>query len=219
MKKYILSFLFSIIGLAGFGQTFTCNEFQNDLSKYEKVAKDFKSSGNKKWAKELYSMFPCHNDGTITYEYIVRSDSIFNIEDLYTNILNWYKIQVPNCMPNQFSSNTHLSYICTLMNMGRAIGYMNATFINAKEEITIDIKENKVKILVKILQYISANTWQGAEVVLPNSCFPCNPKGSQKDSHAMAFINCHSNALNTISSFIKYLNDNISIIKNGETDW
>ena len=219
MKRIIFLFLFAIMSLVSFGQVFTCEEFQNDLAKYKQIQSKYKASGNKTWSKELFKQFPCHNDGTITYEYILKSDSIFNIEDLYTNILNWYKVQCPTGVPTNIPSSNHISCICILTNVGRAIGYMNATFINAKSEITVDIKENRVKILVKILQYVSANTWNGAEVVLPNSCFPCDPKKGQKDSHAMAFINCHYNALGTVNSLMKFLNDNISIIQNGENDW
>lgn len=219
MKKIILSLVFGIMSLVSFAQVFTCEKLQNDVEKYKQIQKKYKNSGNKIWSKELFKEFPCHDDGTITYEYILKSDSIFNIEDLHTNILNWCKVRCPINSPIEITSNNHISSTYTLTNVGRAIGYMNATFINAKGETTVDIKENRIKVVVKILLYMSGNTWNGAEVVLPGSCFPCNPNGSQKDSHAMAFINCHFNSLDIVQSLMKHLNDNISTIQNGEDEW
>lgn len=96
---------------------------------------------------------------------------------------------------------------------------MNATFISAREEITIDIKDNRVRVTITVLSYIGANTWNGAETIVPGACYPVNSKGGQKDSHAMAFINCHNDALMTIKGLIKYLNNNTETIKYGDEEW
>ena len=82
----------------------------------------------------------------------------------------------------------------------------------------IDVKENRVRVTSRIFNYI-AGTWKGAEHTAPGDCYPVVPDAKQKDSHAMAFINCHYNGLLTVSSLIKYLNDNISTIKNDDDNW
>lgn len=197
----------------------SCTEFENDLAKYQEITRKYKSYGNKRWSKEILSAFPISTDNTIKYQYVITTDSTFNVEDIHTSLLSWYKQKMPNSVPNSSGSKEKLSAMAILQHIGNAVGYMTATYISAREEITIDIKENKVRITVAILHYISANTWNGSQTIAPGSCYPAVSNASQKDSHAMAFINCHSDALNTVSSLIKDLNENTKIIQNGEEDW
>ena len=53
----------------------------------------------------------------------------------------------------------------------------------------------------------------------PGDCFPANSEANHKNSYAMAFINCQYNVFLTIESIIKYLNDNISVIKDNDDNW
>lgn len=202
-----------------FAQIWSCPEFDSDLAKYNEVAKKYKNSSNKKWSQMLLQAFPVTSENTIKYQYVIKSDSTFNVEDISNSLLSWYKRKVPNAVPNAYGSPEHLSVIAVLHNVGRAIGYMNATFISAREEITIDIKDNRVRVTVTVLNYFGANTWKGVESVAPGDCYPVNAKGSQKDSHAMAFVNCHSDAINTIADLIKYLNNNTKTIMEGNDEW
>lgn len=197
----------------------TCSEFDDDVKIYNSVARQYKSFGNKRWARELLRAFPITPDNTIKHQYIVKSDSTFDVNDIGTSLLSWYKIKMTGVNPCPSGSLTHLSGIAILQGVGKAIGYMNATFLNAKEEVTIDIKENRIRITVVILSYVGANTWNGTEVIVPGACYPVNQSAGQKDSHAMAFINCHNDAINTVSSIIKYLNENYRTITNGDDEW
>jgi hypothetical protein len=221
MKKILLllALCLSVVTTNAHQVLFHCENFDKDLAKYQEIQNEYKSSGNKTWAKELLKGFPVANDNTITYQYVVMCDSTLNVEDIYISLLNWYKVKMPNVEPTKSGSNNHLSANAILQSVGKAMGYMNATFINAREEITIDIKENRLRITVKILQYISANTWKGAESKTPGGCYPCDAKGSQKDSHAMAFINCNFDAIMSVKSIINHLNNNFKTINEGEDNW
>lgn len=197
----------------------TCTDFEDALKIYNSVAKQYKAFGNKRWAKELLTAFPISSDNTIKHQYIVKSDSTFDINDIGASLLSWYKTKMTGVNPCPSGSLNHLSGIAILQSVGRAIGYMNATFLNAKEEVTIDIKENRIRITVTILNYVGANTWKGTETIVPGACYPVNSSAGQKDSHAMAFINCHHDAINTVASIIKYLNDNSRTIQSGDDEW
>lgn len=219
MKKILFSILTCIFAVCSYAQkTWTCPEYDADFEKYSAISKEYKSA-QKKWSQKLLEAFPIASDNTIKYQYVVKTDSTFNVEDISNSLLSWYKVKMTNVNPVVNGSPDRLSGIATLRNVGSAIGYMNATFISAQEEVTIDIKENRVRITVIILGYFQANTWKGAEKVAPGACFPVNEKGKQKDSHAMAFINSHYDAICTVGSIIKHLNENTKVIKNGEEDW
>lgn len=219
MKRLIFLILSCITSSMTFAQTWNCPEFDSDLAKYNEVAQKYKSSGNKKWSQMLLQAFPVTNENTIQYQYVVKCDSTFNVEDISNSLLSWYKTKTPNAVPNASGAIEHLSVITVLQNVGRAIGYMNATFISAREEIAVDIKDNRIRVTVTVLNYFGANTWNGVESIAPGGCYPVNAKGSQKDSHAMAFINCHCDAIYTIDSLIKYLNNNTKTILNGNDEW
>lgn len=220
MKSFFVFLYASILASIGYAQkTWNCPEFDADLQKYNQISKQFKSKGNKLWSEKLLEVFPIASDNTIKSQYIIKTDSIFNIEDINNVLLSWYKVKMTNLNPNPTGSPDRLSGIAVLQNVGRYVGYMNATYINAQEEVTIDIKENKVRVTVAILGYMSANSWQGAEVVYPGSCYPCIRSGKQKDSHAMAFINSHSEMLNTVYSIMNHLNENSRVIKDGQDEW
>lgn len=213
----LLSCIVSCIALAQ--KNWTCAAFDTDLEKYNQVVKDYKSKGNRKWAEKLLEAFPLASDNTIKYQYVIKSDSTYNVEDISNILLSWYKIKMTNVNPNPTGAPDRLSGIAILQNVGRYVGYMNSTFINAQEEVTIDIKDDRVRVTVAILSYIQANTWNGAEKVSPGACYPTDKSGKQKDSHAMAFINCHYDAINTIANIVKHLNDNTKTLKDGDEDW
>ena len=124
-----------------------------------------------------------------------------------------------NANPCPSGSPDRLSAIGVVRNMGRYTGYMNFTVIHAIEEVTIDIKENRVRVTAEILGYSQANTWDGVRRTLLSSCYPAVENGSQKDSHAMAFINSHNEAINTILSVLNHLNNNYKKIKEGDDEW
>lgn len=209
-----------LLPLFTYGQkVWDCADYHFDVSKFNKICDEFKSKGNKRWSKELLTAFPLSPDGTIKYQYVIATDSTFNVEDIRVCLLNWYKKKMTNVNPSPTGSPERLSAIGVIQNLGRHIGYMNATFIHAVEEVTIDIKENRVRVTVEILSYSQANTWDGAKKVSPGACYPANEGGKQKDSHAMAFINCHNEALNTVGSVINHLNNHYKTIMNGDDEW
>lgn len=218
--KRLKSLLFScMISCVSFAQTiWKCPQYDSDLAKFNGITNKYKPRGDKTWSKVLLESFPLTNEGTIQYQYVITSDKSFNVTDISEKLLAWYKIKMPTLDPKT-GSPEHLTGIAVLQSVGRAVGYMNATFINAREEVSVDIKENKVRVTVSILGFISSNTWAGVELMTPINCYPANPKGAQKDSHAMAFINSHYDAISVVGNIMKYLNDNTKQISDGDDDW
>ena len=217
MKKVLL-FVFAnlIVGSCLAQHVWQSQDYEDAQKKFDEVSALYKKKGNKTWSKKLLETFPIASDKTIKHQCVIKSDSTFNVEVLSQVISAWCKIKVPDAVPDSVSSREHLRISGLLKGVGQTMGAAG-TYINAREEVMIDIKDNRVRVTSRIFNYIAGN-WKGAEHNLPGDCFPVNPDASKKDSHAMAFINCHYNSLLTISNLIKYLNDNVSTIKNDD-DW
>lgn len=218
MKKVSLIVLLLTCWMGCFAQhVWYSQDYENARKKFDEVEREYKSKGCKAWSKKLLEAFPIASDKTIKHQYVVKSDSTFNVEVIDHVLSAWCKIKFPDAVPDSVSSRDHLRISGMLKGVGQTMGAAG-TFINAREEVMIDIKNNRVRVTSRIFNYI-AGTWKGAEQNVPGDCFPVNPEASKKDSHAMAFVNCHYNALLTISSLIKYLNDNVSTIKSDDDDW
>lgn len=218
MKKVFLIVLFITCWTGCFAQHVWHSQDYEDAQKiFDEVERNYKRKGNKTWSKKLLEAFPVAEDKTIKHQCVVKSDSTFDIKVISHVLSAWCKIKYPEAVPDSVSSHEHLRISGTLKGVGQTMGAAG-TYINAREEVMIDIKDNRVRVTSRIFNYITG-TWKGAEHNVPGDCFPVNLEASKKDSHAMAFINCHYNSLLTISSLIKYLNDNVSSIKNNDDDW
>ena len=91
MKRITFLILSCMISCMTFAQTWSSPEFDSDLAKYNEVAKKYKSSGNKKWSQMLLEAFPVTSENTIKYQYVIKSDSTFNVADISNSLLSWYK--------------------------------------------------------------------------------------------------------------------------------
>ena len=192
-------------------------DYEDAQKKFDEVENLYKKKGNKTWSQKLLDAFPIASDKTIKHQYVIKCDTTFSA-DIISNVLSaWCKIKFPDAVQSNIGSNEHFRISGTLRGVGKASGAYG-TYINANEEVMIDVKENRVRVTSRIFNYI-AGTWKGAEHTAPGDCYPVVPDAKQKDSHAMAFINCHYNGLLTVSNLIKYLNDNISTIKNDDDNW
>ena len=218
MKKLLLIVFANIITGFCFGQNlWQSQEYENAQKIFDEVEALYRSKGNKIWAQKLLESFPIASDKTIKHQYVIRCDSTFS-SDIICNVLSaWCKIKFPDAVQSNVGSNVHFRISGTLIGVGKTSGAYG-TYINANEEVIIDVKENRVRVTSRIFNYI-AGTWKGAEYTAPGDSYPVVSDAKQKDSHAMAFINCHYNGLLTVSSLIKYLNANISTIKNDDDNW
>lgn len=218
MKKILLIILLISYWTCCFAQHVWHSQDYEDAQKiFDSVERNFKRKGNKTWSQELLEAFPIAEDKTIKHQCVVKSDSTFNVDAISQILTAWCKIKFPDAEPESVISHEHLRISGILRGVGKTNGAYG-TYINAREEVIIDIKDNRVRVTSRIFNYI-AGTWKGAEYTLPGDSYPVNAEATQKESHAMAFINCHYNALLTISSLIKYLNDNVSTIRNNDDDW
>lgn len=223
MKKVFLFLLANLIVMGGFAQQlWHCQDYDYAQKKFDEIRETYKKSGNKKWSKKLLEAFPIASDNTIKHQYVIMCDSTFDVDVISHIVFAWCKIKYPDAVPDSVSSHEHLRISGLLKGVGKAYGLSLSydsykTFINAKEEVIIDIKGNRVRVTSRIFDYIIYGKL--VDEVAPGNCYPVNQDAKQKDSHAMAFINCHYNALGTIESLIKYLNDNIPILKSDDDDW
>lgn len=192
-------------------------DYEDAQKKFDEVENLYKNKGNRTWSQKLLEVFSIASDKSIKHQYVIKCDTTFSA-DIISNVLSaWCKIKFPDAVQSNVGSNEHFRISGTLRGVGKTNGAYG-TYINANEEVMIDVKENRVRVTSRIFNYI-AGTWKGAEYTAPGDCYPVVPDAKQKDSHAMAFINCHYNGLLTVSSLIKYLNDNISTIKNDDDNW
>lgn len=221
MKKIFLFVLANLVLIGGFSQQlWHCQEYDDAQKKFDEICKKYEKSGNKTWSEKMLEAFPIASDKTIKHQYVVNCDSTFDV-DVISHILSaWCKIKYPDAVPDSVSSHEHLRTSGLLQGVGKVYGLYGGykTYINAKEEVIIDIKPNRVRVTSRIFSYVNG-TGKGVDFTIPGDSYPVNQKAKQKDSHAMAFINCHYNALLTIESLIKYLNDNIATLKSDDDDW
>lgn len=110
-----------------------------------------------------------------------------------------------------------LSATAILNRIGAAASYMNPTFISAEEEITIDIKEDRIRITFVIPRYISTSALSGAQNYSPGAMFPSNPNGIQKNAYGLAFIICNSTIIHDAKDILNYLNKKMN--KEEDIDW
>ena len=215
-KILLLIWINLIVGGCLAQQTWHCQGYDEAMRKFEDVEKKFKSKGNKTWARELLQVFPIAADKTIKHQFVIKSDSTFDVKTISQLLLAWCKIKFPEATPDSVTSHEHLRVSGILKGVGQTMGAYG-TYINAREEVMIDVKGDRVRVTSRIFNYM-VGTWKGAEHTLPGDGFPVIPDASQKDSHAMAFINSNYNCLLTVSNLIKYLNDNVKTINNDD-DW
>lgn len=217
MKRLLLFvFVNTILSYCFAQQVWHSQDYDAAQKKFDEVTAIYKKKGNKTWSLKLLETFPISSDKTIKHQYVIISDSMFNTDVISRVVSAWCKTKFPDAVTDIVSSRDQLRISGQLKGVGQTMGAAG-TYINATEEVVIDIKGNRVRVTSRIINYVAGN-WKGAEYNVPGDCFPVNPDASKKDSHAMAFINCHYNALLTFSTLIKYLNDNVSTLK-PDDDW
>lgn len=66
MRNLITILLFILTFFQSYGKDiWSCADFDADVKTYSEIANQWKSSGNKKWAKKLLEAFPISSDNTI----------------------------------------------------------------------------------------------------------------------------------------------------------
>ena len=222
MKK-ILFILVSLLSLNCYSQvTFKCDNIVNQLTEWNQISEQFKSKGSKKWAKAASEKFPLNSDGYIEYVNIITIDSIINIDDYEDHICEWIMTEFSNAIPIMDKVNHNIKVQGILRYVGQTTGLFSASTVLTDICISIDIKENRIRIKSYAPHYYLGAVSLGglnSGAIQINSTYPFNEKSSYKDTYAMAFINVNANIINKNNSFLNFLNRHITDINDDQDDW
>lgn len=223
MKKLLFIFIGLLISVNCFSQVnFKCEQLENDFNKWQELAKQYKSKGNKKWSKEVIKIWPLNSDNAIQWQYVITIDSVISIADYEDYIGEWIKTEYQYAIPQYDKVNHTIKLTAQMTNIGQSNGLFSYTSISAEQELIINLKENKIRITLITRHYRVANASLGG-VNTPltgiSNAYPYNEKSDYKDAYAMAFININSNELSKCKSFLSFLNRHINDINNDKDNW
>ena len=194
-----------------------CPQIDTHEQTYDSLKTKIKLKNYQKLASALLEHFPLDDDKQIFFQYIITCNKSVNVEEVSDCLANWYKSRVPHVNPRKDGMINRLSATAILNRIGAAASYMNPTFISAEEEITIDIKEDRIRITLVIPRYISTSALSGTQNYSPGAMFPSNPNGIQKNAYGLAFIICNSTIIDNAKDILNYLNKNMN--KEKDIDW
>lgn len=204
-----------------FSQSYTCPQFEQDLASWQSLAKKYKKNGNKTWAKMASQTFKLNQDKCIEYKYIIQGKDSFNIADMEDYLANWIQLEFRNSQPFVDKINHNIEVKGILRGVGRHIGFYSATTINSELTANITLKEDRMRIVVKIPHYILGAANLGgieSQTKIIGDCYPFNEKGDHKDSYAMAYINLCANAFGKVDSLLKFLNEHTKDVSSGDDE-
>lgn len=219
MKKLSITFvLLTFFVSLGFSQVkWECPLVKENLDKYASIKSKIKLKNHQKFANALLEQFPLNDDGCVWFQYIFTCNKEINIEEVSNLLAEWYKSRMPGSNPRKDGMINRLSASAKLNNIGAAAAYMNPTFISAEEEVTIDIKEDRIRVTLSIPRYISSSALSGIKLYSPGACYPAEQKGIQKDAYALAFMICNATIIDNAKDILDYINKNMN--KQEDVDW
>ena len=153
MKRIGVLLLSIMLGITAYSQnnhSWQSIDFENAQMKYNDVKKRFKGSGNKVWARKILEAFPIAPDKTIKHQYVIQCDTAYNVEVISDVLSAWCRTKFPQSTLDNINSREHLRISGVLKGVGEVSGAFGA-YINATEEVSIDIKENRVRVTSRII--------------------------------------------------------------------
>lgn len=238
MKKLFITFVLSLLALCSYGQMslecdttfFKCSEIFHDIMKYNAVWKRYKQD-NIKWATTLRGAFPVDKDNLLHFTYIVRTDSIIDMEQVKKICTDWYGIGFSSQNRAIKEQTENYIYDTGQFNMiGQttipAVFYYKIIKVHAQIDVIMRFKENRIKfeIIGRHYQYISGDSSGRShnDLFIPGTVFPFadEDKLSNKEVFSQSYINFCNNSLSLSRTFLDYLNKNIhpTVLQENE-DW
>lgn len=228
--KHLLLIVFTLIGSYVFSQNFSSYKVSEDYNKLLELKKKF-GRNNQKWALALNDEFGVDKNGAIHLDYVIESDTTFDISTAMECSLKYFEYAFSNK-----SSIKRCDYEAGVIigsgkyyNIGQyninAIYYAKTVKIHAEVDIIIRFKEGKIRIeaMIRHFNLISGDSlMQGNNTLVTiANAFPCNPKSDNKNAYAMAFINSFANCYGMIVDYVKFMNNNYkdSITIDTNDDW
>lgn len=238
MKKLFFTLVVSLVTIFAYGQMslecdttfFKCSEIFQDITKYNTIWKKNKQD-NVKWATILRGVFPVDKDNLLHFTYIVRTDSMVDMEQVKKVCADWYGIgfSSQNSAIKEQADNYILGsgqFNMIGQTTVPAVFYYKIIKVHAQIDVIIRFKENRIKfeIIGRHYQYISGDSSGRShnDLLVPGTVFPfaAEDKASNKEVYSQSYINFCNNSLSLSRSFLDYLNKNIhpTVIQENE-DW
>ncbi len=207
MKKIL--FFLALFPLFMYGQSlieFKCPELDKDFENYNAL-----KGGIKSQATKLMSYNHMNDDGEIQYQYILETDDTICIQRFMSVVDDWVNKVYKNPKESLVSKTENsCEYKANIPNVGKFMGMSKITLISASLYFKVDVKPNRIRLTGRVKHYqLIQGSLSGPKDVLcsPNTVFPFTESTNEK-SYAMAFCNSNATVMNTIDSFLKYLNKN-----------
>jgi len=227
MKKLFFTLIVCFMTICMYGQMsmecdttfFKCSEILQDITKYNTVWESNRKD-NVKWATILRDVFPLDKDNLLHFTYIIRTDSIFDMEVVKKICTDWYgigftsqKSAIKEQAENYILGSGQFNMIgqTTIP----AVFYYKIIKVHAQIDVIMRFKENRIKfeIIGRHYQYISgdSNGRSQNDLLVPGTVFPFveEEKQSSKEVFSQSYINFCNNSLSLSRSFLDYLNKNI----------
>ena len=226
MKKLTTILVLCVIAICSYGQMpmdcdtsyFQCSEIFQDITKYNVVWKKCKQD-NIKWATTLRGVFPVDKDNLLHFTYVVRTDSVVDMEQVKKVCADWYGIAFNSTSAIKEQSENYILGTGQFNMIGQttipAVVYYKIIKVHAQIDIIMRFKENRLKfeIIGRHYQYISGDSSGRShnDLIVPGNVFPFEEVNNNHDRavYAQSYINFCNNSLALSRSFIDYLNKNI----------
>ena len=147
MKRIGILLLGIMLAVVSYGQSkhvWQSQDYEEAQKKFDDVQAMYKKKGNKTWSLKLLEAFPIASDKTIKHQYVIKCDTTFSA-DIISNVLSaWCKIKFPDAVQSNVGSNENFRISGILKGVGQTTGAYG-TYINANEEVIIEVKENRVE--------------------------------------------------------------------------
>ncbi len=238
MKKIILFISFCFLTICSYAQMslecdttfFHCSEIFQDITKYNAVWQKNRQE-NVRWANTLRVVFPVDKDNLLHFTYIIRTDSVANMEQVKKVCSDWYGIAF-NSKTTAVKEQTddHILGSGQFNMIGQmtipAVFYHKIIKVHAQIDILMRFKENRIRfeIIGRHYQYISGDSSGRShnDLIVPGTVFPFMETENRYDRevYAQSYINFCNNSLSLSRSFLDYLNKNIHpVVIHEEEDW
>ncbi len=235
MKKALFIISLLLYNYLAYGQIsttcdtsrFSCRAIIDDIAKFNRLYVRYKNAANnQEWANVLKNDFPLDRDGIIHFTYIIKCDTIFDINEVKAISTKWYSQAFSSDAAIQINTDNMISGTGTYYNIGQitipAIVYHKIIRMNASTDIALRFKENRIKmdITCRHYTYISGDSFGHSQstLVSPNEAFPFSNTQSNADRavYAQTYINCCSFSLEHAIDFLKFINQNFNIVLEDE---
>lgn len=220
IKKLFFLLIAFIATINTNAQSFSMEEFNNDMKTWNDIAANYKSkTSNKKWAREAAKTFKLNDDGVIKTQYVFTADGTFDKKEMNRKINEFIKLNYQNVEPIA-DTDSLITFNFFHKNIANFVGFVTVTHISAKKQTAIEIKDNRIRVTITFYHY---TLWSGNQygtiqngIIAPINSYPFNEKSDHKESYSQAYINTMSKTLNDINNLINYLNkkDGITINDN-----